>query len=113
METTRNRCLQGTVEKYEAAKLDLRVLVGSKAYEGLMSFEYLLTECINRVNDYIEIIQRSPTNIHQDSKEILAAKKALFPSRNLDDELSQRMATAREAGESALLAYLHRKNIHE
>ncbi len=100
------------VERYDAAKLELRVLVGSKIYEGFLPFGALLTEAVNRVNDYLDLLQDYSKAILPDSKEVLTAQEALYPSSNLDDELSQRTADAREAGEMSLLAYLHRKSIH-
>ena len=99
------------IERYEAAKLELRVLVGSKIYEGFFPFGALLTESINRVNHYIDVIQDYSLHLSPESEEVLAAQEALFPSSNLNDDLSQRIADAREAGEVSLLAYLHRNSI--
>lgn len=99
------------VERYEAAKLELRVLVGSKIYEGFLPFGALLTEATNCVNDYLDVIQDYSKTVLPDSKEVLTAQEVLYPSPNLDDELSQKTADAREEGEVSLLAYLHRKSI--
>lgn len=99
------------IERYEAAKLELRVLVGSKIYEGFLPFGALLTEAINRVNNYLDVIQDCSQPVLPDTVEALTAQEMLYPSPNLDDELSQKTADAREAGEVSLLAYLHRKSI--
>lgn len=99
------------IDRYEAAKLELRVLVGSKIYEGFLPFGALLTEAINRVNNYLDVIQDYSQPLSLESKEVLAAQEILYPSENLDDDLSQKTADAREAGEVSLLAYLHRKSI--
>lgn len=99
------------IERYNTAKLELRVLVGSKIHDGFLPFGALLTEAINRVNDYLDVIQDYSQPLSPESKEVLAAQEVLYPSWNLDDELSQKTGDAREAGELSLLAYLHRKSI--
>ncbi len=99
------------IERYESVKLELRVLVGSKIYEGFQHFGSLLTEAINRVNDYLNVIQDHSRTVLIDSNEVIAAQDALYPSQNNDDELSQRLTDARETGEVSLLSYLHRKSI--
>lgn len=99
------------LKRYEAAKLELRVLVGSKIYEGFLPFGAALTESINRVNAYLDIIRDYSKSIFPDSEEVLKAQSALYPSSNLNDELSQRIADLREAGEISLLSCLHRKSI--
>lgn len=100
------------IERYEEARLDLRVLVGSKVYEGFMPFGALITDSINIVNGYLDLIEDNNKTILPDSEEVLASQKALYPSLNLDDEISQRIADARKKGEISLLAYLHRKSIY-
>jgi hypothetical protein len=99
------------LERYEATKLELRVLVGSKIYEGFLPLGTLLTESISLVNHYLDVIQDYSLHLSPESEEVLAAQKALYPSHNLDDDLSQKIADEREAGEVSLLAYLHRKSI--
>lgn len=100
------------IERYESAKLELRVLVGSKTYEGFLPFGSLLTEAIIRVNDYLDVIHDYSLTVFPDSKEVIEAQDALCPSQNMDDDLSQKIADAREAGEVSLLSYLHRKSIY-
>lgn len=100
------------IERYDSAKLELRVLVGSKTYEGFLPFGSLLTESINRVNDYLDAIQDYSQAVFPDSKEVVEAQDALYSSQNMDDELSQKIADTREAGEVSLLSYLHRKSIY-
>lgn len=99
------------IERYDAAKLELRVLVGSKIYEGFLPLGALLTKSINQVNHYLDVIQDYSLHLSPESEAVLAAQKNLYPSHNLDDDLSQKIADAREAGEVSLLAYLHRKSI--
>ncbi len=99
------------LDRFEAAKLDLRVLVGSKIYEGFLPFGKLLTESIWRVNVYLDILNDSRTPVAPESPEVLKAQLALYPSESLDDELTQEIAGARERGEEVLLAYLHRPSI--
>lgn len=100
------------IERYDSAKLELRVLVGSKIYEGFLPFGSLLTEAINRVNHYLDVIQDYSRTVFSDSEEVIEAQDALYPSQNMDDELSQKIADTREAGEVSLLLYLHRKSIY-
>lgn len=99
------------LERYEAAKLELRVLVGSKVYEGFLPFGRCLTESICRVNAYLDLLQDHSQTYFPDSPEIIKAQQELYPSENLDDELSQNTADSREEGEVSLLSHLHRKSI--
>ncbi len=101
------------IDQYESAKLDLRVLAGSRIYEGYLQFGAALTECIHRTNNYVEILQDQSIFLLEDSPEIVEAQKSLYPSENLDDELSQKIANSREHGEVALLKLLHRSSIYD
>lgn len=100
------------LKRYESAKLDLRVLVGSKIYEGFLPFDRFLTESIERVNDYLDLLQDHSRTYLPDSPEIIEAQRQLYPSDHLDDELSQNLADSREEGEVSLLSHLHRKSIY-
>lgn len=100
------------IDQYQLAKLDLRVLAGSRVYEGFLPFGENLTECINRVNIYIDILQDYSVALYEESPEIIAAQASLHPSDDLDDELSQKLGDSRESGELALLKYLHRSSIY-
>lgn len=101
-----------TLEKFESAKLDLRVLKGSRVYEGFMPFGRHLTETILLVNEYLDLLKDDSLKMGPDSPEVLDLQQRLYPSRNLDDDLSQKLADSREEGENSLLAYLHRQSIH-
>lgn len=100
------------LKRYESAKLELRVLVGSKVYEGFLPFGKHLTETIDLVNDYLELLQDYTQTYLPSSAEIIEAQKELYPSDNLDDELSHNLADSREKGEESLLSHLHRKSIY-
>ncbi|MBX8517773.1 hypothetical protein K5D69_24140 [Pseudomonas cichorii] len=100
------------LDQYDQAKLDLRVLTGSRVYEGFLPFDRNLTECICRVSSYIDLLQDHSAELYEESPGILAAQSSLYPSDNLDDEFSQNLADSRESGELALLRYLHRSSIY-
>jgi len=101
-----------TLEKFESAKLDLRVLKGSRVYEGFMPFGRHLTETILLVNEYLDLLKDDSLKVGPDSPKVLDLQQRLYPSGNLDDDLSQKLADSREEGENSLLAYLHRQSIH-
>ncbi|HAT2715250.1 TPA: hypothetical protein I8303_004044 [Aeromonas hydrophila] len=101
------------LKRYESAKLELRVLIGSKVYEGFLPFGQHLTESIGRVNDYLDLLQDYSKTYLPGSSEVIKAQKKLYPSDNLDDELSQSIANSREKGEISLLSHLHRKSIYD
>ncbi|WP_029934944.1 hypothetical protein [Thiomicrospira pelophila] len=100
------------LERYESAKLELRVLVGSRVYEGFLPFGRFLSESIERVNAYLDLLQDHTQAHLPGSPEIIEAQQELYPSDNLDDELSQKLAESREEGEVSLLSHLHRKSIY-
>ncbi|MBB3169008.1 hypothetical protein [Simiduia aestuariiviva] len=100
------------LKRYESAKLDLRVLVGSKIYEGFLPFGRSLAESIERVNAYLDLLQDFSNTYFPDSPQIIEAQRQLYPSDNLDDDLSQNLADSREEGEVLLLSHLHRKSIY-
>lgn len=104
---TRIKKFAEEIKCYESAKLDLRVLIGSKVYEGFLPFDRFLIESIERVNTYLDLLQ----DYSADSSEIIEAQRELYPS-DLDDELSQSLVDFREQGEVALLSHLHRKSIY-
>lgn len=98
-------------ESYRLAKLDLRVLIGSKIYEGFLPFDRLLTESVNRVNNYLELLNDYEYVATPESPEIVSAQLIMYPSEKLDDELTKDIADARENGEKSILNYLHRNSI--
>ena len=100
------------LERYQSAKLDFRVLVGSKAYEYFLPFDQGLTESLERVNVYLYLLQAESDTYFPDSPEIIEAQRQLFPAENHDDELSQSLADLREEAEASLLSKLHRKSIY-
>lgn len=99
------------IERYQSALLDVRVLVGSKVYLGFLPFGRLVTEVIHRIGNYIAIIQDYSQTVFPDSPEILEAQQGLYPSENLDDDLTQKISDVREEGEKCLLSFLHRTSI--
>lgn len=103
--------LSVAINSYQSALLDVRVLVGSKVYLGFLPFGHLVTEVIDRIGNYIGVIQNYSQTVLPESPDVLEVQQELYPSENLDDELSQRIADAREEGEKCLLAFLHRTSI--
>lgn len=103
--------LSVALDSYQSALLDVRVLVGSKVYLGFLPFGKLVTEVINRIGNYISVVQDYSQNVLPDSPEVQEAQQELYPSDNIDDELSQKIADTREEGEKCLLAFLHRTSI--
>ncbi|MBS4052093.1 MAG: hypothetical protein KGZ69_12925 [Methylomonas sp.] len=99
------------VDRYQSALLEVRVLVGSKIYLGFLPFGRLVTEVIHRIDNYIVVIQGYSQTVSPDSPEVLEAQQELYPSENLDDELTQKIGDAREEGEQCLLSFLHRTSI--
>jgi hypothetical protein len=99
------------VDRYQSALLEVRVLVGSKVYLGFLPFGRLVTEVIHRIGNYIVVIQDYSLSLFPDSPEVLEAQQELYPSENLDDELTQQIGDAREEGEKCLLSFLHRTSI--
>lgn len=98
-------------ESYRLAKLDLRVLIGSKIYEGFLPFDLLLIDSVNRVNNYLELLNDYEHVATPESPEIVSAQLIMYPSENLDDDLTKDSADAREEGEKSILKYLHRNSI--
>lgn len=103
--------LSAAIDRYQSALLDVRVLVGSKVNPGFLPFGQLITEVVHRIGNYIAVIQDYSQVVLPDSLEVQEAQRELYPSDNIDDELSQKIADAREEGEKCLLAFLHRKSI--
>lgn len=103
--------LSVAIDRYQSALLDVRVLVGSKVYLGFLPFGQLITEVVHRIGNYITVIQDYSQTVLPDSPEVQEVQQELYPSENIDDELSQKIADAREEGEKCLLAFLHRTSI--
>lgn len=99
------------IDRYQSALLDVRVLAGSKVYLGFQPFDHLITQVVQRISNYITIIQDYSQTVLPDSPEIQKIQQELYPSENLDDDLTQSIAIARETGEKCLLAFLHRTSI--
>ncbi|SLJ85909.1 hypothetical protein [Psychrobacter sp. DAB_AL43B] len=98
-------------ENYSLAKLDLRILIGSKAYEKFLPFDRLIAESLNLVIFYLELIHDENYVSSPELPIIIDAQKAMYPSSNLDDELTANLHDAREEAEKSLLKYLHRNSI--
>lgn len=99
------------IDRYQSALLDVRVLVGSKVYLGFLPFGQLITEVVHRIGNYITVIQDYSQTALPDSPEVQEVQQELYPSEDIDDELSQKIADTREEGEKCLLAFLHRTSI--
>jgi hypothetical protein len=99
------------IDRYRSALLDVRVLVGSKVYLGFLPFGQLTAEVAHRIGNYITVIQDYSKTVLPDSPEVQEIQQELHPSDNVDDELSQKIADAREEGEKCMLAFLHRPSI--
>lgn len=103
--------LSVAIDRYQSSLLDVRVLVGSKVHLDFLPLGHLVTEVVHRVGNYIGVIQDYSRTVFPESPEVLEVQQELYPSENLDDELSQKIADAREEGEKCLLAFLHRASI--
>ena len=103
--------LSAAIDGYQSALLDVRVLVGSKVYLGFLPFGHLVADVVLRIGNYVGVIQDYSQTVLPESPEVLEVQQELYPSENLDDELSQRISDAREEGEKCLLAFLHRTSI--
>jgi hypothetical protein len=99
------------LERYEMAKLDLRVLVGSSIYEGFLPLGPLLLEAVESVKQYLDVIESPDSELTQQSPAVLKAQQALLPAGTTHDRLQVEIENAREHGETTLLEYLHRKSI--
>ncbi len=103
--------LSVAIDRYQSALLDVRVLVGSKVYLGFLPFAQLVTEVVHRIGNYIAVIQDYSQTVLPESPKVQEVQQELYPSDNIDDKLSQKIADAREEGEKCLLAFLHRTSI--
>lgn len=98
-------------DEYHAALLSARVLLGSKVYEAFLPFNYLTIDLINIVNEYLDLLQPKDGAPLPDDPEVIETKKRISLRPGEDDELSRKIADAREDGEKALLPYLARSSI--
>ena len=100
------------LDNFESAKLDLRVLKGARVYESFMPFGRHLTDTILLINEYLDLLKDDSLKVGPKSSEVLDLQQRMYPSMNLDDDLSQKLSDSREEGENSLLACLHRQGIH-
>jgi hypothetical protein len=100
-----------TLDRFSESLLQARVLIGSKVYESYLPFQKILREPVELISQYICRIEDRTTIATPELDEIKSLQKAFYISNSLDDELTQRIADARENGEKFLLPYLHRKSI--
>lgn len=91
--------------------LNARVLIGSSVYMTVLPFQKKVRECIERVNDYTDLLYDHILNLAEDSAPIASAQQALYPTEELDDPLTQDVMNRREDAELELLRFLHRKSI--
>lgn len=103
--------LSVAINSYQSALLDVRVLVGSKVYQGFLPFGQVVTEVINRIGDYISLMHDYSQNLLPESPQVQEAQQGFYPSDNADDLLSQKIGDTREEGEKRLLSFLHRTTI--
>lgn len=104
--------LSESMESYQSALLEVRTLVGSKVYLAHLPFSKLMTEVVHRIGNYLAVLQDHTTLAFPDSPAVIEIQRALYPSDQLDDELTQELGNAREELERSLLPYLHRSSIH-
>jgi hypothetical protein len=105
--------LDKEIQEFDAAQLEVRVLLGSHTQKDLLPFRQKIRECIERVNDYLDLLQDQTRGFTEDSPAIQIAQEAMYPAQDLDDPLSLKVANTREAAEISLLKYIHRKRIQK
>lgn len=93
------------------ARLEARILLGSSVYAATLVFQATISEAINRVNDYLDLLDDQHLVLTEDSPAIESAQQAMYPADDLEDELTQKIGDAQESAELALLRYLHRRDI--
>jgi hypothetical protein len=103
--------LSAANDSYRSALLDARVLLGSRVYGAFLPFDKSIGEVINRIGNYIRLLQNHSLIVLPDSLEVVELQSKLYPSEHLDDDLSQLLSNCREQGEVTLLGFLHRKEI--
>jgi len=96
---------------FEDALLEARILLGSSINAATLVFQANISQTISRVNDYLDLLYDHHLGLGEDSQAVQSAQQAMYPWDDLGDELSQRIAGARENAELALLRYLHRRDI--
>lgn len=99
------------INKFETAKLEARVLLGSRVHGAYLTFGRLITEVVNGLCNYISTLDDLNHPACPDDAEIKLLQSELYTLENFDDDLSQKIADARKEGEKALLPFLHRNRI--
>lgn len=91
--------------------LEARILLGSSVHATTLVFHATVREAIGRVSDYLDLLHDQHLALAEDSLAIQSAQQAMYPWYDFGDELSIKIADARESAETALLRYLHRRDI--
>ena len=91
--------------------LEARILLGSSVLASTLVFKATILDCIDIVDEYLDLLHDPHLALMEDSPAIQSAQQAMYPWGDLGDELSRRIVEAREHTELALLRYLHRGNI--
>ncbi|MFJ1470185.1 hypothetical protein [Massilia orientalis] len=103
--------LGASIAALDDSILEARILLGSSIHATTLVFHGAVREAIGRVNDYLDLLHDQHLSLAEDSPAIQSAQQAMYPSDDFGDELSLRIADARESAEIALLRYLHRRDI--
>jgi hypothetical protein len=99
------------MDEFNESLLSARVLLGSSVYATTLQFRGVISECINTINEYLDLLKDQNLSLGENSPQVLIAQEATFLGRDLDDPLTAKLAQARESAETALLRYLHRNTI--
>lgn len=91
--------------------LEARILLGSSVHATTLVFQATVREASGRVIDYLDLLHDQHLALAEDSPAIQSAQQAMYPWDDFGDELSLKIADARESAETALLRYLHRRDI--
>lgn len=100
-----------SVAALDDSRLEARILLGASIGAATLVFQATILQAIDRVNDYLGLLHDPHLSLTEDSLAIQSAQQAMYPSDDFGDELSQRIADARESAELALLRYLHGRDI--
>ncbi len=97
---------------YTEALLEARATLGSHIYAAFLDFGHRLTENVKAANSYLdEVLSESFVYSHSNQPELIALQERFLASiqGNSLDDLAEKTADAREAGEVALAKYLGRR----
>ncbi|WP_155989622.1 hypothetical protein [Thioalkalivibrio sp. ALE19] len=95
-------------QKYSAALLEARVLMGSWVYGAFLPFGKRVNEALDMVNEYLHIISDDARLLSARSPVVKEAKKRVSLPLGSEDQLSEKLAEELRAGEERLLRFLDR-----